>query len=168
MEDFLRPENEKKKFNAGIWIGVVVAVAVLGVAAYFLSMRPSIDDQKTQLMEGAITESSPEFAALSRNIIIARSDDTVQSPTGLGTISMYIKGTIYNKGTKNITLLEVNVAVVDQMQQVVKERRILVVPEQKMSLPAGENIPITLTMGGFDKNSDRADIRWKVTAIKVE
>jgi uncharacterized repeat protein (TIGR01451 family) len=36
------------------------------------------------------------------------------------------------------------------------------------TLAPGETIPITLTMDGFTKDDDRANIRWKVTAIKTK
>lgn len=80
---------------------------------------------------------------------------------------MYINGKIRNKGQKTITALEVNVGVVTQFNAVLRERRILVVPVQQPSLGPGETIPITLTLDGFAKDDDRANIRWKVTAIKA-
>jgi hypothetical protein len=80
---------------------------------------------------------------------------------------MYISGKIRNKGTRTIDALEVNVAVITQFNKVLKEKRILVVPVQQPVLAPGETIPITLTLDGFDKNDDRANIRWKVTAIRT-
>jgi len=80
---------------------------------------------------------------------------------------MGITGRVKNKGDKTIDGLEVNVAVVDQFNQVLKEKRVLVVPTQQALLAPGEAIPITLTIDGFDKNDDRANIRWKVTAIRT-
>lgn len=80
---------------------------------------------------------------------------------------MFIHGNIKNKGTKNVTALEVNVGVITQKNEVIRERRILVVPVQQPALPPGETIPITLTLDGFDRKDDRANIRWKVTAIKT-
>ena len=80
---------------------------------------------------------------------------------------MGITGRVKNKGNKMIDGLEVNVAVVDQFNQVLKEKRVLVVPTQQEQLAPGETIPITLTIDGFDRNDDRANIRWKVTAIRT-
>ena len=56
---------------------------------------------------------------------------------------------------------------VDQFNQTLKEKRVLVVPTQVQLLGPGESIPITLAIDGFDKKDDRANIRWKVTAIRV-
>jgi hypothetical protein len=81
---------------------------------------------------------------------------------------MFINGNIHNKGDKTIDILEVRVAVITQFNQVLKERKILVVPVQQATLGPGETIPITLTMDGFSRSDDRANIRWKVTAIHAK
>ena len=80
---------------------------------------------------------------------------------------MYIKGSIRNKGNRVINGLEVNVAVVDSFNQTLREKRVLVVPTQRPQLGPGEVIPISLEISGFDKKDDRANIRWKVTAIRA-
>lgn len=125
-------------------------------------------EQTAKLLEGSYREGSPEFAALNKDIIIATDDNTVESPMGLGTVSMFIKGKVRNKGTRNISTLEVNVAVVTQKNEVLREKRILVVPIQQPILAPDQTIPITLTLDGFDRKDDRANIRWKVTAIKAD
>jgi hypothetical protein len=43
-----------------------------------------------------------------------------------------------------------------------------VVPVQQSSLEPGQDIPITLTVDGFTRDDDRADIRWTVTAIHAK
>ena len=95
---------------------------------------------------------------------MSREDD---SRAGMGTISMYINGRIHNKGSKTIDILEVNTAVVTQFNSVLKEKRMLVVPRQQATLEPGATVPITLTIDGFSKDDDRANIRWKVTAIRA-
>ena len=167
MDDIFKPEEKKRGVNkifvAGLVIGLVVIGAVIGV----LSLRPSIEEQTTTILAGSFREGSPEFDTLQKDIIISTDDGTVQSPTGMGTISMYINGKIRNRGTQTITALEVNVAVVTQFNDILRERRILVVPVQQSSLGPGQIIPMTLTLDGFSKGDDRANIRWKVTAIKA-
>ena len=167
MEDFLRPENNKRKLNVGLIVGAAIGLVVIGIAVLLLSQKPSMEDQTAKLLDGAVREGSPEFAALTKDILIATDDNTVESPTGLGTISMYIKGNIRNKGQKTITGLEVNVGVVTRENTVLREKKIVVVPIQQPQLGPGETIPITLTLDGFERKDDRANIRWKVTAIKV-
>lgn len=167
MDDEFKFEETKRGFSPLLIVGILAGVAIVAAGIYLLSFKPPMEQQTAQILAGALTEGSPEFAAANKDIIISTDDRTVESPTGLGTISMYIQGNIKNKGTKNITALEVNVGVVTQKNEVIRERRILVVPVQQPALPPGETIPITLTLDGFDRKDDRANIRWKVTAIKT-
>lgn len=167
MDDEIKFEETKRGFNPVLIVGMLIGAAVIGAAIYFLSLKPPMEQQTAQILEGALREGSPEFAAVNKDIIIATDDKTVESPTGMGTISMYIHGNIKNKGERNVTALEVNVSVITQKNEVLREKRVLVVPMQHPNLPAGETIPITLDIPGFDRKDDRANIRWKVTAIKT-
>ena len=168
MDDFLQPQEKKRGFNPVFLIGALVGAALLGGAIYLISLKPSMEDQTAQILAGAHIEGSPEFAALNRDIIIATDKDTVESSMGLGTISMFIKGNIKNRGSRNISVLEISVSVTTQMKEVLRERRVLVVPVQRTSLGPGDTIPVTLTLDGFNRDDDRADLRWKVTAIRAE
>jgi len=166
MESLL-PKEEKRGFNKVFLVGIVVALALIGGIVLLLSRTPPANEQMAQLIASAYHEGTPEFKDFSKDIIISTDDRTVESPTGLGTISMYIYGKIRNKGTNTIDILEINVAVIDQFNQVLKEKRILVVPVQQPTLDPNQTIPVTLAMEGFSKSDDRANIRWKVTAIRA-
>jgi len=167
MEDLFTPTKAKRGVNKIFILAALIAIVLIGGAIWLLSMRPSIEEQTNRILQGAFREGSPQFEELNKDIIISTDDKTVESPTGMGTISMYINGKVRNKGTRTINVLEVSVSVVTQFNEVLRERRILVVPVQQSSLGPGEIIPITLTVDGFSKNDDRANIRWKVTAIKA-
>ncbi|HQZ83586.1 MAG TPA: hypothetical protein PLR83_10210 [Pyrinomonadaceae bacterium] len=167
MDEMFATEKTKRKFNPVFLLGIVIGVAALAAVFYYLSQKPSIEDQTQRLLDTAFKPGSPEFAELNKDIIIATNDnETIESPTGLGTISMFIKGQIHNKGTHDISVLEVNVSVVDRQKQVVKERRLLFVPGQQPILRAGETVPVSLTLDGFSPKAERALIYWRVTAIK--
>ena len=166
MESLL-PKEEKRGINKTFVVAILIAVVVIAGLILLLSRRPPVDDQMAQLVASAYHEGTPEFAELSKDIIISTDDRTVQSPTGLGTISMYIYGKIRNKGDKTIDILEINAAVITQFNQVLKEKKILVVPVQQATLDPGQTIPVTLALEGFSKDDDRANIRWKVTAIRA-
>jgi len=166
MESLLTKE-EKRGVNKTFIVAIIIALALIGIVVFFLSRTPPADQQRERILASAFHEGSPEFSELSKDIIIATDDRTVESPTGLGTISMFIRGNIHNKGNHTIDILEVNVAVITQFNEVLKQKRMLVVPVQQPSLGPGEDIPITLTIDGFSKNDDRANIRWKVTAIRA-
>ncbi len=169
MDELFETGKEKKAFNLVFIGGIIVGLLLIGGAIWMLlSFSPPVEDKMAKILEGAHREDSPEFAALSKDILIATDDDTVESPMGLGTISMFIKGNIYNKGTKNITTLEVNVGVVTQKNEVLREKRVVVIPVQQQLLGPGDSIPITAAIDGFERTDDRANIRWKVTAIRAE
>lgn len=169
MESFLE-EGPKQKLgiNKGYILGAIVGLLLIGGAIAFMLTRPPAEDQRAMALEGAFREGSPEFAEATKDIIISTdSDKTVESPTGMGRISMFIHGNVRNRGTKTFTVLEINAAVIDQQNQVLKEKNVLVVPERTADLAPGETVQVTLALEGFDPKADRANIRWKVTALKT-
>ena len=167
MEDLFKPE-EKKGINKVFIMALLFGVIVIGAAIWVLSLKPSMADQTAKILEGSFREGSPEFAELTKDIIISTDKNTVESPMVTGTISMFINGKIRNKGTRTLNALEINCGVVTQFNEVLKEKRILVVPTQIERLGPDDIIPVTLSLDGFAKDDDRANIRWKVTAIRVE
>jgi hypothetical protein len=168
MDEFLSPGNTKPNRNVGLIVGAVVGIVAIGLVIWLASFRPSMEDQMAKILEGSYREGSPEFTEITKDIIISTGQNTVQSPNGFGKISMYIVGTIRNKGDRVINGLEVNCAVVTQFNEVLKERRVLVVPTKQDLLRPNETITINTQLDGFDKNDDRANIRWKVTAIRTQ
>jgi len=167
MEELFKPE-EKKGINKVFIAAMMVGVVAIGAAIWILSFKPSMEDQTAKILEGSLREGSPEFAELTKDIIISTDPGTIESPMATGTISMFINGKIRNKGTRTLNALEINVAVVTQFSKVLKEKRLLVVPTQVPRLEPDQTIPVTLSLDGFAKDDDRANIRWKVTAIRVE
>lgn len=168
MDTLLQHVQKPPRNYTGYIIGGVIGLFLLVVAVWFFSLRPSMDDQMAAVLEGSFREGSPEFELLTKDIIISTSPDTVQSPNAFGSISMFIVGKIRNKGTRMINGLEVNVSVVDKFNAVVKEKRVLVVPTQQPRLEPDSTIPVTLSIDGFKRDDDRANIRWRVTAIRTE
>jgi hypothetical protein len=167
MEQFLENRDEKKGINKVFVVALIGAAVLIGVVIVIMSFRPSLDDRMANVVADAYHEGSPEFAELRKDIVISN-DNTIESPMATGKVSMFLHGKIHNKGTRTITVLEVNAAVVTQFNEVLRERRMLVIPLQQPNLGPDEVIPITLTLDGFNKSDDRANIRWKVTAIKAD
>jgi len=168
MDIFSNSQVEKRGINKGLVIGVLVAVVAMALAIWLMTFRPSMEDQMTQILDGSYREGSPEFEQITKDIVISTGPNTVQSPNGFGRISMFIEGRIRNKGNRVINGLEVNCAVITQFDEIVKEKRVLVVPTQQALLEPNQTIPITLSLDGFDPEDDRANIRWKVTAIRTQ
>jgi ABC-type lipoprotein release transport system permease subunit len=167
MEQFLEPRDEKKGINKVFIIALLGAAVLIGIVILVMSFRPSLEDRMAQVLATAVHQGEPGFDELNKDVVISN-DNTIESPMATGKISMFLHGKVHNKGTRNITVLEVNAAVVTQFNQVLRERRMLVVPQQVATLGPDETIPITLTLDGFDKSDDRANIRWRVTAVKEQ
>jgi len=138
-------------------------------AGWLLSLQPTERDLKQKAMEGAFFEGSPEFEKYNTNIVInTDTDRTMESPTGLGTIAMAIHGDIRNRGDKSINLLEISVGVIDRQNKFIKEKKVLVVPNQAVKLNPQETMHVVVPMDGFSRKDDRANIRWKVTAMRFD
>jgi hypothetical protein len=167
METFFGEKREKRGVNKVFIAALLGAAALIAVVIVVMSFRPSLEDRMAAVLATAIHEGEPGFDELSKQIIIAN-DNTIESPMATGKISMFLHGSIHNKGTRKITVLEVGARVVTQFNEVLRERRMLVVPLQQPSLGPDETIPITMTFDGFERSDDRANIRWRVTAIKAE
>lgn len=169
MDTLFDKQDKKGGINKGFLIGGIVGVFLIAIVVLIAMQRPSMDDQKAAVLADAYREDAPEFQEITKDIIISTdADKTVQSPNTLnGSITMWITGNIRNKGSRTLNGLEVNAAVVDQFNQVLKEKRVLVIPTQRELLGPGETIPITLSIDGFKRDDDRANIRWKVTAIRA-
>jgi hypothetical protein len=170
METFLQEKKEKKGINKVMIGAAFFALLIIAGAVYLLSFQSTLEEQKQKILEGALVEDSPEFAKLSREIIFTTdSENTTEAYTGLGTIMMSVPATIRNNSDKMITLLQVNLSVVDQQNKVVKEKNVVVVPGLQVDvLPPNDSIKIVQTLDGFDPKADRAMVRWKVTAIKIQ
>lgn len=169
MDTLFDKEEKKRGINKGFLIGGLVGIVLIAIVVLIAMQRPSMSDQRAAVLADAVREDSPEFQEITKDIIIGTdADKTVQSPNSLnGSITMWITGNIRNKGNRTLSGLEVNAAVVDQFNGVLKEKKVLVIPTQRELLGPGESIPITLSIDGFKREDDRANIRWKVTAIRA-
>ena len=170
MDNFLQETKEEKSRVSGVLIGALLLAAAIVVGGlWLLSFQPSREQQQQQQLVGASLEGSPEFDNYTKQLVITTDfDRTTESPLGLGTIQMSIHGTIRNKGDKTINGLEVAVSVVDIKNQLVKEKKTMVVPNQSTVLQPGETIPVFVPIDGFKKEDDRANVRWKVSAIRFQ
>lgn len=148
----------------------MVAVFIVAGGIYFISRyQPSMEEQHEQALSGAVREGMPGFSEITRRIIAeTNEDETWHSPVGTGGIMMQIAGRIRNNSDKTLTGLEITVSVVDISGKVVKDKTLLVVPNQKKQLAPKEQMNVTVRIDGFARDDDRANIRWKVTAIKTE
>ncbi|HEY0049388.1 MAG TPA: hypothetical protein VGB68_08900 [Pyrinomonadaceae bacterium] len=169
MDSYLEKPHARTG-NRKNFIGTVIVALFLVIATSgFYSTCTSRQALQQQQLEGAVREGTPEFEALTKKIVIQTDDNnTMQSPTGMGTIVMMIAGKIRNFSGKTLTGLEIKVTVVDQLEKPVKDKTLVVVPNQQPTLETNQTMPVRIMIEGFSKDDDRAMIRWKVTAIKTE
>lgn len=169
METLYQNEKEKRGVNKVLLAALAIAVLLVAGGVYLLTLQPTMEEQKQQQLAGATFEGAPEFENYTKNLIITTDmNRTSQSPLGLGTIQMAVHGDIRNKGDKPINGLEVKVGVVDTKNNVLKEKKVMVVPTQVEKLMPGETIHVVVPVDGFKKDDDRANVRWKVSAIRFE
>jgi len=161
--------DKKKGVNKVLLAALAIAALVVAAGVWLWSVRPTVEKQQQEVLAGSFQEGSPEFEKYTKDIVIQTDmDNIMQSPTGMGTIMMSIRAKIRNKGDRTINGLEVKVGVVDMAGKVVREKKVLVVPKQEEKLSPGQTIGVLATVEGFKKDDDRANVRWKVTAIRVE
>jgi hypothetical protein len=156
--------------NKSFLIAILVAVLIVaGGILLIWKLQPSMQEQQEQVLTGALREGTPEFDAITKRIVAETDEDqTWFSPVGTGGIMMNIAGRIRNNSDKTLTGLEIKASVIDSFGKVVKDNTVLVVPNQKAKLAPKEQMNVTIRIDGFKRDDDRAQIRWKVTAIKTE
>jgi hypothetical protein len=156
--------------NKNFLIAFLIAVLLVGGGILVIwKLQPSMQEQQEQALAGAFREGSPEFAAIIKRIVAENDEDkTWFSPVGTGGIVMNIAGKIRNNSDKILTGLEIKVAVLDLNSKVVKEKTMIVVPTQQKKLEPKGEMKVVVVIEGFSPEDDRAQIRWKVTAIKTE
>lgn len=167
MSSFLEGQKEKKGTNVIFFIGIVIALlAVLGIA-FTVYILPSPEEEKAAILEDAYREGSPEFENYTKEIIITTDPKRLKvAYTGLGDIIMQIGGRIRNKGKKTVTGLEVSVGMINTKNELIKDRKVLIIPKKYPQLKPDETIDVLVEVPGFSEDDDRANARWKVTAIK--
>ena len=169
MDEFLREKKDKKGLNNTLLVSGLIGVLLIGGAIGLISLIPPIETNRNDVLIGAFTEGSPEFDDYTKEIVVTTDTDRLmQSMTGLGKITMHVGGSIYNKGDKTLTALQVNVGVIDSESKVIKEKKFILFPNSRRStLDPGKTINVNVNLGGFAQDDDRANVRWKVTALKL-
>lgn len=169
MESFLQEPEKKKGINTTMIAALIIGTILIATFIAVISLKRSDKDLQDQVLQGAFLEGTPEFALYTKKIVLQTNEDrTTESPTGMGTIVMNINGIVRNITGKTLTGLEIRVAVVDMSGKTVKDKTVLVIPKQAEKLENGQTLPVQVLIEGFNKDDDRAQIRWKVTAIKIE
>lgn len=155
----------KTALLAGVLVGVL---AIIGISAAVYYM-PSAEEESKEVLNDAYLPGSKEFEDYNKEIIITTDTDRLQeSRTAMGDIVMRIGGRIRNKGNRTISGLEISVGMVDTKNRVIKEKKYLIIPNKYAELGPKETIDVDASVAGFRDDDERANARWRVTAIKFK
>jgi hypothetical protein len=170
MDLFTKESKQKDNSSTKIMVGALVAaIAIVLAVIGILYLRPSEVDIQQKTLDSALRAGNPEFELLTKKIVISTDENRLmESPTAMGSIMMSIGGRLKNLTGKTLTLVEINVAVVDMSGKAIKDKNIVVIPKQAKTLADREELPMTVVIEGFKKEDVRANFRWKVIAIKTE
>jgi len=168
MDSLMREDKEKPPSSKLFWIVMVIGILIFGgLAAYFLS-QPTPQPQEIKL-QNAIREGSPEFEALkSRVLVLEQRDLGTQTQSAAGGIEMRLPAVVKNFSGKTLTGLEVVASVVDDNEKVIKEKVAIVIPTQVLPIENNKSAYVTVNIAGFSPKDNRANFKFRVTAIKVE
>jgi len=169
MSIFGAGERGNPGINKMLLVGIGLAAVVVAVVVGVLLNLPTAERVDKEMLQGAVKEGDPKFDEYSQKMIITNDPRRMQqAKTGLGGIVMGLTGTIRNTGDKTITGLEVSVGMIDTKNELIKDKKVLVVPKYHAELKPGESISVSVNIDGFKEDDDRANARWKVTAMKFK
>ena len=152
-----------------LFIGALIGALIIGAMVLGVTFMPTSEEVKEDALADALLPGNPQFDEYTKEIIITTDTKRLQeSRTGLGDIVMRIGGRIRNKGDRTLSLLEISVGMVDSKNQLIREKRYLIIPNKYKELGSGETIDVDANVAGFRDNDDRANARWKVTAMKLK
>src|SRR4051794_34365064 len=142
-----------------VWV-VVVVLAVLIAAGIFLLRRqgPDTGQVEQRQLANAIRPGSPEFARY-RDQIILEKVEAFEAERALGDVVMTLKSNVRNFTGRTITGLELKAAVLDMQRNPIKERTFVYIPDRQPELENNKVMPVSITLEGFKKNDNRADVK---------
>ena len=76
MDEFLEPQEQRKGNIKALILGAIVGIILLGAGIWLLTRQPSMEDQMANVLEGSYHEGTPEFAAITKDIIISTAEST--------------------------------------------------------------------------------------------
>ena len=168
MDSLMQENKDKMGWSKLFWVIMIIGTLLIGGLIAYLAVSPAPPAQEARL-ENAIREGSPEFESLRQRIsVIEDHDYTTQTQSLAGGIQMQIRGKVRNFTGKIITGLEVVASVIDQKNNVIREKTSIVIPSpQASSIENNKTAPIVVIIDGFKQEEDRANFKFRVTGIKT-
>ena len=154
--------------NRTLIILVAIAAAVLIAIFFYVLMRASGGGRGEPTLQGAIREGSPEFAEYKSKIILDEPEAT-EAKRALGDITMTLSTTARNLSGKTLSGLEILAAVVDYEGKPVKQRKVVVIPTQRLpELLPNKTTPVNIMLDGMKDTDARANIKMEVVGFKFK
>jgi hypothetical protein len=154
-------------------IFIIAGIVALAIAAgiIYLVTRPeppasAVGSNEPQL-EGAIRAGSAEFEQY-RERIVLDPPEADESSRVIGDIVMVLFTTVRNFTGRTIVGLEVRGSVVDLEGKPVKERTVLIVPNQQPELEPNKTMEARIKIEGFSQEDLRANIKMEVIGVKFK
>ena len=168
--DSLTQKNESMGSSRLLWIVMVIGTLIIGALFAWFALSPGPTAANEPKLENAIREGDKDFDYYKQRIALEPNTDFSQDMQSLsGGLSMKLVCVVRNFTGKTITGLQVMGSVVDKNGNVVKEKNAIVIPTNVVqSLDNNKSTPITIFIDGFDKKDDRANIKFRLSAVRVE
>ena len=149
-----------------IIVAVIAAVVIAGFF-YFL-MRASSRSVAAPTLEGAIRAGSPEFAQYQPKIVLD-SPEADEAHRVVGDIWMNLRTTVRNFTGRTLNGLEIKASVVDHQGKPVKERTVVVLPNDRQTeLAPNKTMALQVVLEGLTAKDDRANIKMEVTGFRFK
>lgn len=160
-------ENNRTFWTVYIVIAIISLLLIGGVI--YIARKPAAGVQQTRL-EGALRAGAPDFEKSKARITV----DTPLATIGdraIGDKVMKLTTTVRNFTDKTIDGLEMRGAVVDPEGNKIKERTVVVIPNNATGiteLEPNKFLAVPILLEGISKEADPANFSMEVTAVRFK
>jgi hypothetical protein len=165
--------KESSRNRLPLIVAAVAAVLLIAGLIYYQRTRPASTPYvgpPQQRLEGALRAGSPEFDQAMK-LVGVDEPEADEGARVVGDIVMTLRTTVRNFTGRTLSGIEMRAAVVNLEGKPIKERYVIVVPNNAKSIAELENnktLPVSVTIEGFSKSDVRANIQMEVTGLKFK
>jgi hypothetical protein len=166
-EKDIAESSRSVKITYGV-VGIISLLLIGGIL--YIARKPAATGSGQAKLENALRPGSPDFEKYKALITVDKPEAT-EGARAIGDIQMRLTTTVRNFTGKTIDGLEMRGAVVDIEGKTVKERTIIVIPNNArgvQELDPNKTLDVPIVLEGMTKEADRANIKMEITAIRVQ
>lgn len=156
------------------WKRVVLissALVILAAAGLFVfgarAPRPVLTPAPPPSLEAAFREGTPEFDAY-RKFVTIEEQTAVESENLLGQVTVVVRGTLRNRGSRILLGVELLALVSDLENRVIAERIALPVPKMRKSLAPGESMVVHVNIDPVPREGVRSNGVILLRGLKLD